>query len=267
MTSDAAQTHAGPGRQVRGGFTLIELLVVIAIIALLVSILMPALDQAKHLARRAACGMNLHHVGRSVALYASDNDGSLPYIGPWYKWQQMLYIMYGPVGGGGTGTFDGVRFGFQNLGMLIETDIMPAHSDALFCPLQKYPQHTNSGGDPTHANVAPKTEPYQRDLWPGDEHYSWLNVRSGYLRRLFNEDSPTDAPRLDKLGHKSVWADVFSAPVRVRLSHGDTVNVGYADGHVALQPLDPDEPPFADVTSFSRSHNSLFEEIWDQFDR
>jgi prepilin-type N-terminal cleavage/methylation domain-containing protein len=62
------------------GFTLIELLVVIAIIALLVSILLPSLNRAKELAKRAMCGTNQNGIGKSLLLYTSENDGSPPWI-------------------------------------------------------------------------------------------------------------------------------------------------------------------------------------------
>jgi len=64
-----------PGRR---GFTLIELLVVIAIIALLVSILLPSLNQAKELARRAVCQSNLRSLGLTYNLYAEENSRALP---------------------------------------------------------------------------------------------------------------------------------------------------------------------------------------------
>ncbi len=57
------------------GFTLIELLVVIAIIAVLVSILMPTLTQAKEHARRAACMTNLHNQGIAFSTYQTDYNG------------------------------------------------------------------------------------------------------------------------------------------------------------------------------------------------
>jgi len=57
------------------GFTLIELLVVIAVIALLLSILMPALRMARAQARMAACAAQLRQFGLAWNQYAGDNDG------------------------------------------------------------------------------------------------------------------------------------------------------------------------------------------------
>ena len=62
-------------------FTLIELLVVVAIIALLVSILMPALGRARELAKRVQCASNLSGLGKSFALYVNDFEESYPR--PW----------------------------------------------------------------------------------------------------------------------------------------------------------------------------------------
>jgi len=59
----------------RKGFTLIELLVVIAIIALLMSILMPALGRVRKQARATACLAQLKQWGLMFSLYCQDNDG------------------------------------------------------------------------------------------------------------------------------------------------------------------------------------------------
>lgn len=60
------------------GFTLVELLVVIAIIAMLISILLPALGSAREQSRRIVCGSNLRQWGLSMSLYATDNKQWLP---------------------------------------------------------------------------------------------------------------------------------------------------------------------------------------------
>ena len=63
------------------GFTLVELLVVIAIIALLMSILMPALSRVRQLAFRLVCGTNLSGIGKAMLIYANDYEDELPRAG------------------------------------------------------------------------------------------------------------------------------------------------------------------------------------------
>ena len=79
--------------QRRRGFTLVELLVVIGIIALLVSILLPALNKAREDAKRVRCLSNERQLVMAWQMYASDNKGKL--VGsntpgwpttPWWYW-------------------------------------------------------------------------------------------------------------------------------------------------------------------------------------
>src|ERR1700683_1646707 len=65
-------------RQVRQGFTLVELLVVIGIIALLISILLPALNKARDAANTIKCGSNLRKIGMPIANYCAEKNGNLP---------------------------------------------------------------------------------------------------------------------------------------------------------------------------------------------
>lgn len=68
-------------RQVKHCFTLIELLVVIAIIAILASMLLPALTQARARAKTIKCAGSLRELGRAFFFYADANNGWLP---PYY---------------------------------------------------------------------------------------------------------------------------------------------------------------------------------------
>jgi prepilin-type N-terminal cleavage/methylation domain-containing protein len=67
--------HKACGRR---GFTLIELLVVVAIIALLISILLPSLADAREQAKRAKCGANLRSIGQAMATCGAENRGYGP---------------------------------------------------------------------------------------------------------------------------------------------------------------------------------------------
>ncbi len=96
------------------GFTLIELLVVISIIALLMSIMLPALGMVKKLSQATVCMSNLRQWGVVHQMYANDNDDRLPtsswsmfngfydyeyFLGkgewpPWFPWPVTLFKYY-----------------------------------------------------------------------------------------------------------------------------------------------------------------------------
>lgn len=96
-------------RQASAGFTLIEMLVVISIIALLISILLPALGAARRNAQAIVCASQIRQVGIAFAAYTTDNDDWFPpdlgHKVPWTsgnQWPVTLAHIYLNIRSGGT---------------------------------------------------------------------------------------------------------------------------------------------------------------------
>ena len=106
-------------KQNHRAFTLVELLVVIGIIALLISILLPALSKAREQANTIKCAANLHNIGLGINIYISEWKGKYPaaYLYVNQSWatgdgrstdegsgvQHVSYLLNGNSSGGGAG--------------------------------------------------------------------------------------------------------------------------------------------------------------------
>ncbi|MBI9018459.1 MAG: type II secretion system protein [Phycisphaerae bacterium] len=112
------------------GFTLIELLVVISIIALLVSILMPALSKARQNAKFLICKTRQRSIVQAVNLFQAENDGDLPpstqgRTNGWQTIPMRLKYYYGMDGANGGSVIDVLGTYMKNV-------------DVFDCPLAKH---------------------------------------------------------------------------------------------------------------------------------
>ena len=118
-------------RNKSSGFTLIELLVVVSIIALLVSILLPALGRARTQVKSVVCLTNVRNTALSTQVYASDNDGYLP--GTKHNWardyQHLAHVNYTSFSGPDEGKYDGPT----GVGLLYVGDYL-IDFEAFYCP-------------------------------------------------------------------------------------------------------------------------------------
>src|SRR5689334_19315138 len=89
-----SQMRAGTGRKQRVGFTLIELLVVIAIIAILASLLLPALAKAKDAAKRITCTNDEKQLGLSSMMWVDENNDKFPARGVFPAWPGLFQEYY-----------------------------------------------------------------------------------------------------------------------------------------------------------------------------
>lgn len=77
----------------KNAFTLVELLVVISIIVVLISLLLPAVEQAVYQAQLAKCGANMKGIGLAVITYTGDNMQYYPKRNPNYAWDALYLRM------------------------------------------------------------------------------------------------------------------------------------------------------------------------------
>ena len=121
-------------------FTLIELLVVIAIIAILASMLLPALVRAKYRGQEIACTNNLKQVGMAIFVAASDDDEYYPRNGGWRL--RLLELQ-------ATNNRQDVKALFSGMLESFSCPMTPIRLDVNNSSISGYPLFFNTPGVPT----------------------------------------------------------------------------------------------------------------------
>ncbi|WP_176011786.1 prepilin-type N-terminal cleavage/methylation domain-containing protein [Victivallis sp. Marseille-Q1083] len=200
-------------------FTLIELLVVIAIIAILASMLLPALGKAKESAVAISCVNNQKNIGLGLIMYADENDGEIP---PHYLYDKNM-----------------TPAETTWAGMLMGNTVNGNFKKSIYCPAAPAPKDPEA-----MANVFFNTYGIHYGHDGGNMKFSTRQPKDRYNataeKFAFWDliDSPSSLPLVaDCINPNSgsvQWSAMYSreASGALNLQHNNRANILFFDGHV-----------------------------------
>ncbi len=236
------------------GFTLIELLVVIAIIAVLISILMPALSGARQQGNRTKCLTNMRSLAQTAITYSADDPNSV--LGPVHR----CHCCYGGEGyfeyGGGPGSnpvagwndafdpntrpFNRLYYGELMVGASAPGDF--GNFQVFQCPgddrgWQNWPGFNVDGVESAHAMEKPYYKAYGTAFRMNNLSYTDGDVAGIYGRPVSRiPDTGATVAFMEVRAFQSLWSnDAFGAATHGELTGNHQrlgfFNLSFADGH------------------------------------
>lgn len=218
-----------------GGFSLIELLVVVAIIALLISILLPSLREARERSRRVKCAANLHSIGAAWHLYLQANNDFFMTPGGNVQWfyggKVEIYAVPGPA-----------PRNPRELNRYLDFDPYGNRAAEVFhCPADR-----GAIGLPDPEAAGRTTYDYMGNSYPTNSTLASGRSSAGPPPRRSRPLRLTDIslPPSIFIAQGDHQMYYIASPAYSAIWHdaeGLSVNLGFLDGHVAFQKLTPGE--------------------------
>jgi prepilin-type N-terminal cleavage/methylation domain-containing protein len=260
------------GRKRREAFTLVELLVVIGIIALLVAMLLPALNRAREASNRTKCLANLRTISQMLHLYAVENKDAAP-IGysvgsgtPGSAAKQENYFLSRE---SATPDPNAVNTRYVALGILYGAGyIKLGEGQAFYCPSFTDTNHqydvptnpwppsqtpTSLKGTRTTYSIRPLTDV----IWTAEGPY-YPQKRDG---------TKADFPRLSRLKNEAIVSDISSSATRLPIAHVKGINVLYANGGAKWVDKGGIAQLLEDLKgAFSSGKDPKVDELWEKLD-
>ncbi|MBQ7207497.1 MAG: type II secretion system protein [Lentisphaeria bacterium] len=225
-------------------FTLIELLVVIAIIAILASMLMPALQQAREAAKKSDCASRLKNLGTKFQFYTDNQNDWFPYYctndGKYYSWPMALEV-------------DGGKFG--SLALAKTYSPMNHRNDYVYRNFMKYYKEYRCPRQSLLISDAIETNDWAPAIYSyipnaavlGGTFSAHTDLGLPMKRSKINKSSTVgllwDAPEIAFNSSSRIITPIYrtdqlpsdrsDGKAGVGFIHADSCNILYTDGHVA----------------------------------
>jgi len=228
-------------------FTLIELLVVIAIIAILMAILMPALNRVKEQGKRIVCENSLKSLQLCWIMYADDNDSKIVDGAGGYDYSYSGLTETAWVGQAWKSDYGNPRAVMTLTDRQVKQEI---EDGALWDYTKDYDVYkcpTGRRGEwVTYAVVDAMNGLYRDGTWTGtNNHIAAKGARNGrtvlWIKRRTEITSPGPAQRMVFIDEGAMTPDSFAVHYQTRgpwwddppVRHGDGTTISWADGHVS----------------------------------